>query len=406
MATQNAPTPSAQAGFKVPAKLSELNSILAADGLPSPLSATAYRMLLERLPHATLIRGLMAVYNGGQSRKNATAYLTKALNDVLAAEASGERPVCDADRFVEPRTLGAFRAMFAKHNLAQDLSKAQMDILLQSVGRAELVAALRAVHNGESDRQAAFDMLSREAATAAVRIERGDVAHSRSNPADDLPPDSSEDAGFDGLHRAPAAPTPARAPSRVPATPVPARHDRSNAAADDHAANHPQRPQARAYGKRAALCVEATDDGTQGPTLMVEMAPSTGKEREYDWKGGKMRFQLMQKELLEVIAVLFEYAPGAEFANHGDTRVKSLTLQNQEGGRLYVKLSDKEKPMLVIPVTEKDMLAKFAGLAVAQALKVFPGHTDATLLSFVRQRVAPSIKPVQAARSSNAYGGH
>lgn len=400
---QRQPQPSTAASFTEPATLHEFNARLRAFQLPGPLSPAEHRLLLERQPRDRVLRALIEIHNNGGGT-NAARFLDRVIRNVQAEVAGGDGPRSDQCTFAEPTTLGQVNAFLTRFQIVRPLRPPEMDLLIEQVGRTELVAALRDIHAGAPDADAARDLLTHEANTAIVRVKRGDTAH-RNAPLDDLPPESSDDHGFHGV----SSPSPTQAPVREVRRPESASQPMSSRQEDRSLrSGSPQSPrpvmntsrqhalQARAYGKRAALCVEASD-GTKGPTLMVEMAPAVeGRDREYDWKNGKMRFQLTRKELLECLAILYDWAPSVEFANHGETKVKSLTLSNQDGGKLYIKLQDKGRPMLVIPVTEKDALAELAGLALAQTLKAFHGFTASDLLAFVRQRVAPHIKPAPA----------
>lgn len=393
--------------FVEPATLGQFNDRLKSFGLATALSPPAYRLLLERHAKADILRALIGLHNGGSHAHGALAYLTRIVREVHDAVSAGSVPRSDAAEFVEPATLGAANALLTRHELARrPLAKAEFDLLIQSMGRSDLVTALRAVHDGGGAAEDAANAIRHQIETAMVRAARGETATQQRPPEDDLPPASGGDVGFGGTstHATATRQAPARAGGDTASTqghprgnqrPAPAaqRHQTSQPRQqDDVGRAFPDRVQARAYGRNAALCVEATDDSRQGSTLMIEMAPSTGREKEYDWKNGKIRFQLMHKELLEIIAVLYAFAPGVEFKNHGETKVKSLSLENQDdGGKVYIKLVDKDRPMLVLPVTEKDTLATFTGLALGQALKAFPGFGAGDLLMFIRQRVAPHM---------------
>ncbi|AGG89006.1 hypothetical protein [Rhodanobacter denitrificans] len=373
------------AGFVAPRSLADFNERLHAHALPGPLTPEEHKRLVEQFDRADVIRALTSLHNRARNSDGARAFLLRSINQVRQAPtAAAPAP------FAEPKNLGEFNAQLEATRLHRPLAVAEMDVLLQQVGRTDLIAALRDVHQGGPARAEAETMLRRVLADAVVRAARGQL---RPSAASELPPISDDDDGFAGTDAPARAPAPPAAPAERPQHRPPAPAARASTPSPQTAdANH-DRPQARAYGKRAALCVEPSDSGSQGPTLMVEMAAAVpDKEKTYDWKHSKIRFQLMRKELLYLLAVLYGWAGAAEFKNHGESKVKSLSLENQDGGKLFMKMSDKGAPMLVLPVTEVDALADFTVLALQQACKTFHQFGPTELLAFVRQRVAPGMR--------------
>ncbi|MEY2117228.1 hypothetical protein [Rhodanobacter sp. FW106-PBR-R2A-1-13] len=388
-------SPSAGA-FVEPGTLAEFNDRLKAHRLPGPLAPREHTLLVQKYDRADLVRALISLHNGARNSSGARAFLEKAISTVRASIANGGSTQSEQAVFVEPKNLGEFNARLMATDLHRALTGAELDALVQQVGRTDLVAALRDVHaHGEALPQAET-WLRRVIAEAVVRVARGAGAN-RPSAESEMPPIADDDHGFHGTDRPPAprtSPPAAAGTRRAPASERHSAPERAEGSSQRH-----DRPQARAYGKRAALCVEPSDDGSQGATLMVEMAAAIpNREKSYDWKTGKIRFQLMRKELLCLIAVLYGWASSVEFNNHGESKVKSLSLENQDGGKLYVKLTDKGAPMLVLPVTEVDSQADFTVLALQQACKCFHNWGPAELLLFVRERVAPNMRGKPASR--------
>jgi len=102
---------------------------------------------------------------------------------------------------------------------------------------------------------------------------------------------------------------------------------------------------------------------------------------------------MMRREVLEFLAVLHGWAPGAKFQYHGPTHAKWFQIVNQ-GEKVYISMGDKDAPLLGIPVAEFDTLTDMLALAVKQACLTYHDIAAGDLLRFVQLRIAPHIKAV------------
>lgn len=412
------PRPSAPAhnssAFVEPQNLAQFNALIVDFGVGSALTRSEFLLLRERVPRVDLTRGLIAVHGGGQNRQRATDYLQRCLQTARNLVASGV--LAEADKpsmnqgvpFAEPTTLASVNDFLATHQLELTLIKPELDTLLRDTGRVALMKALKSVHDNGPDRPVAEATLKAAINSAKVLVARGEGTRPAQSAAAELPPETGGDAGFEGVstsrEQRPRGQFGGQSRHETPRQAAPAPSADQEATDSQHANTHQEssrgserdeRPQARAYGGRAGLCIEAIDSRRGDPTLRVEMAPANPNvQKVYLWPK-KVVFDLMRKELLEFIAVLHGWAPGAHFKNHGPTKVKWLKIENQNN-KVYVSMADKDVPLLGIPISEVDTLADMLALAIRQACKTFHDIAPADLLRFIQQRVAPHIAPVEA----------
>lgn len=117
------------------------------------------------------------------------------------------------------------------------------------------------------------------------------------------------------------------------------------------------------YGGRGALAFEPCKSRAGKLALSVDAAVSTGV-RQYNWRE-KIVVQLTEKEMLLLYAVLRGYLTHFEATAHGEANDKSFFIENQ-GHKFYVKVAQKGRPMVALPVEPPD--AAMLTLALGDAL--------------------------------------
>lgn len=289
-----------------------------------------------------------------------------------------------------------------------------LEPLRAKVGRNNLLRALSIMNSPEADHEPARKFLLGAITTAFKECGVPMPAVTVPNAADEIP-DVPESAPAPAEARAAQPHRPTGVPSPSQSRPAPA-HDTASAAplahreapprapqADTPEGQPPGRPhrlQARAYGKRAALCVEEDETRGNEPTISIELAPARGP-RDYDW-GKKVRFQLTSDELPQLLAVLCGYANGIRFSNHGADNKKWLQVEYQTGG-YYIKGGDGES-MLMLPVSAAGDQTGLYALTLRQARKAAFGIDSPALLQYIRNSIAPKIQSLPT-REAAAAGG-
>lgn len=182
-------------------------------------------------------------------------------------------------------------------------------------------------------------------------------------------------ASAPALPHPPATPNadtvPAAAPPHPPATTAP-----------------PDRVQCRVYGGKAALCIDPDETRQGEPTLRIEAARATAP-RKYDW-GQKLSLQLTREELPVIAATVLGLLPRCAYNNHGPNQDKGLEIVHQ-GTHLFVRVFQKERGVVAVPVTAADSYA-LGALCLRQLRKTAPWLSDQgmmTLLKLTVQRMAP-----------------
>lgn len=146
-----------------------------------------------------------------------------------------------------------------------------------------------------------------------------------------------------------------------------------------------ERWQVKAFGKRAALCVESDVTRRGVPTVRFEFATATG-ERQYDW-GNKLTVQLTQDEIIQAAAVMFGFVASVDFKNHGDD-AKWLSIQHQGTGIFIKGGSSAANSLRGVPVDVGRSTA-LAALLCAQLNKALFGAGDnGTLMPLLRNVAA------------------
>ena len=164
---------------------------------------------------------------------------------------------------------------------------------------------------------------------------------------------------------------PAPAPPHPPATTAP-----------------PDRVQCRVYGGKAALCIEPDETRQGEPTLRIEAARATAP-RKYDSRQ-KLSLQLTREELPVIAATVLGFLTHCEYKNHGPNQDKGLEIVHQ-GTHLYVRLFQKDRGVVAVPVTAADSYA-LGALCLRQLRKTAPWLSDQgvmTLLKLTVQRMVP-----------------
>lgn len=403
-------------GFAEPRNLHEFNERLAAFHLTPALTKSEFLLLIETKTRVEVTRALIAMHNGGQNRERACQALNQWVKATRALLATGVRAQADAigqpsvAGFSEPTTLKEVNEFLAAQRVGQHLSKDQLDMLLKHTGRVAFMADLRAIHANGATAVKALEAIRAAIADAVVRVARGESLHPRGAAVDELPADSGADHGFEGTkghnptaradhhHSTANSDTQDR---RVASTRNP--HSNGPGSAAHAGRTNPDRHhsretheliQARAYGSKAALCVTEMNSKDGDATLLVEMAPvDPAKQKSYLWKTHKLSFQLMQAELLQLLAVLFGFAQGAKFQYHGPTKAKWLSAVNQ-GEKVYFSMGDKDVTTMGIPVGGADTLTALINLIFLQTSKTYAATTPSELRLFVRSRIADGIAPI------------
>jgi len=150
----------------------------------------------------------------------------------------------------------------------------------------------------------------------------------------------------------------------------------------------PDRVQCRVYGGKAALCIEPDETRQGEPTLRIEAARATAP-RKYDWRQ-KLSLQLTREELPVIAATVLGFLTHCEYKNHGPNQDKGLEIVHQ-GTHLYVRLFQKERGVVAVPVTAADSYA-LGALCLRQLRKTAPWLSDQgvmTLLKLTVQRMVP-----------------
>ena len=150
----------------------------------------------------------------------------------------------------------------------------------------------------------------------------------------------------------------------------------------------PDRVQCRVYGGKAALCIEPDETRQGEPTLRIEAARATAP-RKYDWRQ-KLSLQLTREELPVIAATVLGFLTHCEYKNHGPNQDKGLEIVHQ-GTHLYVRLFQKDRGVVAVPVTAADSYA-LGALCLRQLRKTAPWLSDQgvmTLLKLTVQRMVP-----------------
>ena len=204
------------------------------------------------------------------------------------------------------------------------------------------------------------------------------LRHLSHRPAAAPPPTRPAAPRSGATPQTPTAPHPAAAPN---ANPVPAAAPaRSAAPRSGTTPVSRDRVQCRVYGSKAALCIETDVTRQDEPTLRLEAAPATGP-RAYDWPS-KLTLQLTREELPVVAATVLGLLPRCLYKNHGPDQNKGLEIEHQ-GSHLFVRLFQKERGVLAVPVGPADSY-DLAALALRALRQGTPWLSDQGLLMVLK----------------------
>jgi hypothetical protein len=137
------------------------------------------------------------------------------------------------------------------------------------------------------------------------------------------------------------------------------------------------------YATSCALKFEMGSNAAGEPVLSIDGANKSGAD--FDW-GNKLIFQVTPRETTLFLCAVMGLVPTFEASNHGKSRSKSLTLQNQvDKGVLLLKMQAPRRSVLV-PITP-DKVFELGCLAM-RVLSSQVGLDPATCLSMLRATAA------------------
>jgi len=135
------------------------------------------------------------------------------------------------------------------------------------------------------------------------------------------------------------------------------------------------------YGGKAALCFNADLTRKGFYTVALDGAMATAP-RKYNWTD-KIRIQMTNRELPDVLAVLLGYKPECAYQNHGPQNNKGFRIENQ-GAKFFVNLMEKGKKLVAVPMEHIDAFYA-ANLLMHQLQKNYDSEM-AQNLPFLLQR--------------------
>lgn len=137
------------------------------------------------------------------------------------------------------------------------------------------------------------------------------------------------------------------------------------------------------YATSCALKFEMGTNAGGEPVLTVDGANKSGAE--FDW-GNKLIFQVTPRETTLFLCAVMGLVPTFEALNHGKSRSKSLTLQNQvDKGVLLLKMQAPRRSVLV-PITPDKVFE--LGCLTMRVLSSQVGLDPGTCLSMLRATAA------------------
>ena len=430
-------SPSAQASPRASHSITDINAVLRSAKL-NPITQHELAMIGSQIDVVRFNTTLAAMRGpDGMTRQRAVRFMSDLIEKARIAIAhGGEIPASPwpdlSTRAVKLSSLREVNATLDSIGLPR-LRPEHIEPLLRAYGRTEILRLMNlAVAGGETGEQATASLRSMIAETVqttagtATASSTADVRPLRATArpaADEIPADV--DAPVDGPSpvEPPAAPRerPSHAARPHEAGPAPSAARRGTATPERHAAPASvgstsrsvlDRVQCKAYGNRAAITVETAETEAGIPTVRFEFAPvlgngdsghpddaSTDKPgKAYDWSK-KLIIQLTADEVPQLLAVLYGFAPSAQFSNHGQSKVKWMSLENQEKS-IYMRAGDKDVPILVIPVSSPNSIMQIANIAILVARKRYHGLTTDDIRLLVKNQVAQRVKTVQQNRTS------
>ena len=133
-------------------------------------------------------------------------------------------------------------------------------------------------------------------------------------------------------------------------------------------------PKARAFGAKAALCIEGTFDGDGCATVNIELAPREGDS--VNWSR-KLVFQATQSELVLIAAVMCGFLPSVQISRG----TKGLFIERQTN-KLFLRATAGSGTLYLLPATIGDTF--FLSVLVLERLKLAAGCGDDTLMAALK----------------------
>jgi hypothetical protein len=145
------------------------------------------------------------------------------------------------------------------------------------------------------------------------------------------------------------------------------------------------------YGKGSALCFSADQTRSKAAhTVRIEGASSNGP-RDFNWSD-KISLQFTIKELPFVLAVLMGWIPKVQFVAHGPANDKGVSLEVQEGPKIFVKIWQKDRGMRSVPVPQSEVFL-VVDLFLKQMMRNSPRLTSDTILAMCKSVTRGHISP-------------
>ncbi len=137
------------------------------------------------------------------------------------------------------------------------------------------------------------------------------------------------------------------------------------------------------YATSCALKFEIATNAGGETVLSIDGANKAGAE--FDW-GNKLIFQVTPRETTLFLCAVMGLVPTFEASNHGKSRSKSLTLQNQlDKGVLLLKMQAPRRSVMV-PITPDKVFE--LGCLTMRVLSIQVGLDPGTCLSMLRATAA------------------
>jgi len=137
------------------------------------------------------------------------------------------------------------------------------------------------------------------------------------------------------------------------------------------------------YATSCALKFEMGTNAGGEPVLSVDGANKSGAE--FDW-GNKLIFQVTPRETTLFLCAVMGLVPTFEVSNHGKSRSKSLTLQNQVDKGVLLLMMQAPRRSVLVPITPDKVFE--LGCLTMRVLSSQVGLDPGTCLSMLRATAA------------------
>ena len=435
-------SPTARPSTHTSISITEINTVLRSGGLPT-ITQHELAMVGSQIDLMRFNTTLAAIRGPrGVNRDRAVQFMRGLIDRARSAIAGGAEIPASPWPDPNPRTVAIASLRDVNTALTSiglpALRRQHVEPLLRTYGRTEILRLMTlAVAGGETGDKAKSTLESmiaeiiRETGQDDGTVPSAEVHALHGAPrsaADELPDTRDGDAGGAPGYRpasAPRGPAPnaarqpagARGAASAPETPRDPGHrtPANPATGSPRAAGRTgqDRVQCKAYGTRAAITVEPAETEAGIPTVRFEFAPTLGASatahpavddsatdkpgNTYDWSK-KLIIQLTADEVPQLLAVLYGFAPSAQFSNHGQSKVKWMSLENQDKS-IFMRAGDKDVPILVIPVSSPSAIMQIANIATLVIRKRYAALTGDDIRLLVKNQVAQRTKPVQQNRT-------